>query len=86
MRSAPVSELGRCRVVEVTGTPAGCRVGLVAGGAVEVWDAGWEGGRCVVVSAVRKARRSVRHAVICSGGKAGECSAALVRRSVRAKS
>ncbi len=39
------------------GTPAGCRVGLVAGGAVEVWDAGWEweGGRCVVVSAVRKA-------------------------------
>jgi len=43
IRSAPVSELGRCRVVDVTGTTAGCRVGLVVGGVMaeagEVWDA-----------------------------------------------
>ena len=42
-------------MVEVTGTTAGCKEGLVAGGAVEVWDAGWEGDFCVMVSVVRKA-------------------------------
>ena len=67
MRSAPVSELGRWRVVEVTGTGAGWRVGWVVGRvgkeAVDVGVVVLEGSRWLVVSVVMKCCRLVTQAV-----------------------
>jgi hypothetical protein len=58
MRSAPVSELGRWRVVEVTGTSAGLRVGWVLGRvrkeSVDVSVVVLEGSRWLVVSVAMK--------------------------------
>jgi len=57
MRSAPVSELGRWRVVEVTGTSAGWRgwvVGRVGKESVDVGVVVLEGSRWLVVSVAMK--------------------------------
>ncbi len=56
MRSAPVSELGRWRVVEVTGTSAGWRVDWVVGRvgkeSVDVGVVVLEGSRWLVVEGI----------------------------------